>query len=151
MTSWLTWLVIVLGGIASAVQPPINAKLATYIRAIPASLVSFLVGGAVLLVVTLFTLRGQGGLAGLTSGLAAAPPWSFLGGLAGAVLVTAIVIGTGQFGTYTTLSVLTAVQLAAALVIDTFGFGLTQRLPLGWPQVVGLLLIVGGVRLVLWR
>lgn len=150
MTSWLTWLVMVLGGIAAAVQPPINATLATHIRSIPAALVSFVVGGAALAVVTLLTLWGKG-FAELGEGLAAAPGWSYLGGLCGAILVAATIVATQKFGTYTTLSVITAVQLAVALLIDTFGFGLAQRLPMGWQQVVGLLLVIGGVRLVLWR
>lgn len=150
MTSWLIWLLIFLGGVAGALQAPVNATLAQHIRPIPASLVSFIVGGTALLVLTLFTLRGQG-LAGLGQGLAGAPPWSFLGGLCGAMVVTAVVVGTGNLGANATLSLLTGVQLIAALVIDAIGFGTAGPIPIRWPQVVGVLLIIGGMKLVLTR
>lgn len=150
MAPWFTWLVVILGGIAAALQAPVNATLSSHTRPIPAALVSFLVGTTALTVITLLSLRGQG-LSGLTRGLAAAPPWSYLGGLCGALVVLSIILGTEAFGVNSTLSLLLAVQLVVALVIDTFGLGVSRPLPVGWPQVVGLLLIIGGVRLVLWR
>lgn len=151
MAPWLTWLLVLIGGIAASLQAPINATLATHIRAIPASLISFLVGSATLLVITLFIMRGQGGLSGLSSGLSAAPLWSFLGGVCGAMVVTAVTLGTDAFGVNATLSFITAVQLFVALVIDTVGWGGRQPLPIHWPQVVGLVLIVVGVKLALTR
>ncbi|HEY8345842.1 MAG TPA: DMT family transporter [Symbiobacteriaceae bacterium] len=150
MASWLTWLLVILGGIAAALQAPVNATLAAHIRPIPAALISFLGGCMTLLVLTLVSMRGQG-ITALVSGLAAAPRWSYLGGLAGALVVTAVIVGTAKLGVNATLSLLVAVQLIVALLIDTFGFGITRPLPVHWPQVVGLLLIIGGVRLVLWR
>jgi len=150
MASWLIWLLIILGGVAGAVQAPVNATLAQHIRPIPASLVSFIVGGTALLVLTLFSLRGQG-LASLGQGLASAPPWSFLGGLCGATVVSAVIVGTGKLGANATLSLLTGVQLIAALVIDAVGFGTAGPIPIRWPQVVGVLLIIVGMKLVLSR
>jgi len=150
MASWLVWLLIVLGGVAGALQAPVNATLAQHIRPIPASLVSFAVGGLALLVLTLFTLRGQG-LSGLGQGLAAAPPWSFVGGLCGAMVVSAVIVGTGKIGANATISLLTGVQLIAALLIDAAGLGTAGQIPIRWPQVVGVLLILGGMKLVLTR
>lgn len=150
MAHWLTWLMVILGGVAAALQAPVNATLSSHARPIPAAFISFLVGAAALAVITLLTLRGQG-LPGLLRGLSAAPPWAFLGGLCGAAVVLAIILGTEAFGVNATLSLLLAVQLVAALVIDAIGFGVGRPIPIGWPQVVGLLLIIGGVRLVLWR
>ncbi len=150
MAPWLIWLLVVLGGVAGALQAPINATLAQHIRPIPASLVSFIVGGLALLVLTVVTLRGQG-LSGLGAGLAGAPPWSLLGGLCGAVVVTAVIVGTGSHGANATLSLLTGVQLIAALLIDAAGLGTAGQIPIRWPQVVGVLLIIGGMKLVLTR
>ncbi|BAD41849.1 DMT family transporter [Symbiobacterium thermophilum] len=150
MASWLFWLIIILGGVAGAVQAPVNATLAQHIRPIPASLVSFIVGGTALLALTLFTLRGQG-LSGLGQGLSTAPPWSFLGGLCGAMVVSSVIVGTGAIGANATLSLLTGVQLIAALVIDAIGFGTAGPIPIRWPQVLGVLLIIGGMKLVLTR
>lgn len=151
MAPWLTWLLVIIGGIAASLQAPVNATLASHIRPIPSSLVSFLVGSATLLVITLFTMRGQGGLAGLGAGLAAAPAWSYFGGVFGAVVVTAVTVGTDAFGVNTTLSFITAIQLIVALLIDTVGFGSRQPVPIHWPQIAGLVLIVTGVKLVLTR
>mgnify|MGYP000026192080 CR=1 FL=1 len=150
MAPWLIWLLIVAGGVAGALQAPVNATLAQHIRPIPASLVSFTVGAAVLLVVTLFTLRGQS-LSSLAGGLASAPAWSFLGGLCGAVVVSAVIVGTGAFGANATLSLLTGVQLVAALLFDAAGLGTAGPIPIRWPQVVGVLLMIGGIKLVLTR
>jgi len=150
MAPWLTWLLMVLGGVAGALQAPVNATLARYVRPIPASLISFTVGAVALLVVTLFTMRGQS-LSSLAGGLSAAPAWSLLGGLCGAVVVSAVIVGTGAVGANATLSLITAVQLVTALLIDAAGLGTAGQIPIRWPQVVGLLLMIGGLKLVLTR
>ena len=150
MAPWLTWLLMVLGGVAGALQAPVNATLARYVRPIPASLISFTVGAVALLVVTLFTMRGQS-LSSLAGGLSAAPAWSLLGGLCGAVVVSAVIVGTGAVGANATLSLITAVQLVTALLIDAAGLGTAVQIPIRWPQVVGLLLMIGGLKLVLTR
>ena len=150
MASWVTWLLIVAGGVAGALQAPINTTLARHTGPIPASLVSFTVGALTMLVLTLFTLRGQG-ISGLAGGIAAAPPWSLVGGICGAVVVTAVLVGTGSIGVNATLSLMTGIQLIAALLIDAVGFGTVGPIPIRWPQVVGVLLMIVGMKLVLTR
>ncbi|MGH3051945.1 MAG: DMT family transporter, partial [Gaiellaceae bacterium] len=56
-----------------------------------------------------------------------------------------------RIGTFATIGLLIAGQLAMGVVIDALGlFGL-ERIPVGWERVVGLALLAGGAVLVLQR
>lgn len=143
-------ILVVCGGVAAAIQPSVNATLASHIRPIPAAFVSFAVGTVALFLLTLWTLRSQG-VPGEGRVLLGAPGWAYTGGLLGVVMVTAMILGTPALGVSGTVSLFVFAQLTASLAIDTFGLAGRPALPLHWPQVLGILLVAGGVRLVLWR
>ncbi len=79
---------------------------------------------------------------------AAAPKWSYLGGILGALYVLLIVILAPKLGIgNVTVLVLTG-QVLAAVVIDQFGLlGATVH-PINWPRFIGVLLLCVGVYLV---
>ena len=114
---WLAVVAVVLGGVAIAVQAPINAALGRGLGApVPAAAVSFGVGFAVLLAVSV--LQGQGGA---YLKLAQVPVWTLVGGLLGAWYVFAAVWGVASLGVVTLVAALVLGQMAAALVIDATG------------------------------
>ena len=116
-------LALVGGGLIAA-QAPINARLRLVVGSpLLAAAVSFAVGTLFLAVGVVLT-NGGGGVATLGGG----PWWAYLGGLCGAVLVTATLVATPRLGVTTTFVAVIVGQVAVAAVIDRFGlFGVTMR------------------------
>ena len=79
------------------------------------------------------------------------PPWFWLAGVMGLVVVFTITFAAPKIGTAATIGILIAGQLAMGAVIDRFGlFGLEQ-FPLEWPRVLGIVLLAVGAGLSLYR
>ena len=121
---WWAVAVVVLGGVAIAVQAPINAALGKGLGApVPAAAVSFGVGFLVLLAVSL--LQGQGPA---FLKLAHVPGWTLAGGILGAWYVFSALWGVQTLGVVTLVAALILGQMAAALIIDATGaFGMAVR------------------------
>lgn len=114
---WWALVAVAVGGVAIAVQAPVNAALGRGLGgAVPAAAVSFGVGFAVLLAVSL--LQGQGGA---YLRLAQVPVWTLAGGVLGAWFVFASVWGVASLGVVTLVAAMVFGQMAAALVIDATG------------------------------
>jgi bacterial/archaeal transporter family-2 protein len=114
---WWAVAAAVLGGVAIAVQAPINAALGRGLGgAVPASAVSFGVGFLVLLAVSL--LQGHGGA---FLRLGQVPVWTLAGGVLGAWYVFSAVWGVSTLGVVTLIAALVFGQMSAALVIDATG------------------------------
>jgi transporter family-2 protein len=79
--------------------------------------------------------------------LAAAPAWSWAGGILGAFYVTAVVLLTPRLGVAVTLALTLAGQMAGALLLDHAGaLGLATR-PITAPRLAGVVLVSAGVLL----
>jgi transporter family-2 protein len=69
----------------------------------------------------------------------------------GAIVVLSITFAAPRIGTFATIGLLIAGQLAMGVLIDALGlFGL-ERIPLNTARLVGLLLLAGGAVLILER
>ena len=133
------------GGIAVAVQPSINGRLAQKTGVLESSAISFSVGALALLALVL--LSGQHGLAGIGR----AAWWELTGGFLGAFFVTLTILAVPRIGTVATLAAVIAGQLATGVVLDHFGlFGL-RHIPLDAARAAGVGLLVAGAALVLRR
>ena len=117
-------LAVVLGGVAVAVQAPINAALGRELGAVvPAAAVSFGLGFVVLVAVAAIT-----GQAGAFLKLGAVPGWMLCGGVLGATYVLSATWGVSQLGVVTMVAALVLGQMAAAMVIDATGvLGMAAR------------------------
>jgi len=114
---WWAIAAVVLGGVAVAVQAPINAALGRGLgAAVPAAAVSFGVGFAVLVVLSLLQ-----GLGGSYLKLTQVPLWTLAGGLLGAWYVFSAIWGVSSLGVVTMVAALILGQMAAAMVIDATG------------------------------
>jgi transporter family-2 protein len=110
-------LAVVLGGVAIALQAPVNAALARELGGpVPAAAVSFGVGFVVLLIIAL--VQGQGGA---FLKLPQVPGWMLFGGCLGAWYVLTAVWGVSHLGVLTLVSALILGQMTAAMVIDATG------------------------------
>ena len=133
-------------GIAGAAQAAVSGALGRRVGTIGAA--GFGVVLAAILVVALAVVLGRGG------SIAAAvhqPVWLWLGGLFGAVIVLAIAYAPPRIGTFATVALLIAGQLAAGAAIDALGLLGSPRIPVTIARAAGLVLVAGGAALTLKR
>jgi transporter family-2 protein len=145
MNSLLLMTLMFCGGIAVALQPSINARLAEKIGVVESSTVSFAVGTAALLLVVLW--QGRGGLREIGS----ASWWELTGGLLGAAFVTLTILVVPRIGTASAMTATITAQLVTGLVIDHYGlFGL-RSVPFDPKRGLGVALLLLGAALVYRR
>jgi transporter family-2 protein len=142
---WLYLLFALAAGVVLPFQAGINAQLAHWVGSpIRAAFVSFAVGAAALLLLSLLVFRP------LPSGarLADAPWWVWLGGLLGGLYVTAAAVTAPQLGAVTLIALVVAGQSAASLVVDHFGWVGFEEHHLSAGRLAGMALVAAGVVLV---
>jgi bacterial/archaeal transporter family-2 protein len=129
-------------GIAIALQPSINARLAQKVGVVESACISFAVGALALLIVVL--LSGKGSIRGIGH----VAWWEWTGGFFGAFFVTMTIFIVPRIGTAAAMSSVIAAQLITGVLLDQFGaFGI-KHVPLDLKRVIGCLLLLGGVALV---
>jgi transporter family-2 protein len=134
-------------GVAGSIQVAVSGAFGKRIGVLEATAFGSI--GAALIVCTLVLVARQG-FGGVAEGLRE-PPWLWLNGVMGAIVITTITYTAPRIGTFATIGLLIAGQLAMGVVIDALGlFGLEQ-IPLSWTRVAGLVLLAGGAALVLER
>lgn len=139
------FLIMLLVGAVSALQPSINSRLAERVGLLESAFISFSVGTFVLLALILTVGRGD-----LRAGLEA-NWWEWTGGLLGAVYVTGLILVVPRIGTAAALSAGIAAQLLTGLLLDHYGgFGL-DAVPLSLTRLTGVFLLFCGALLVLRR
>jgi len=142
---WLYLLVCLLAGALMPLQAGVNAQLARWVgHPVNASLVSFGVGTLALFAYSAATRPALPA----ASALAAAPWWVWLGGLFGAVFVTAAAAFAPRLGAATFISITIAGQMVVSILLDHFGLvGFAPR-PATALRLLGALLLVAGVLLI---
>jgi transporter family-2 protein len=140
----LAVLVAAFGGCLAGMQAPVNSRLGKTVGTVQAATFSFLVGTVALVVIA--SLAG-GGL-GALGRVGRAPWWALIGGLFGAVYVTAALLAVRTLGASGVTVAIVAGQLTIAVAIDRFGlFGLAKQQIAG-TRILGLALLLAGVVLV---
>ena len=139
------FLLMLLGGVAVAIQPSINGRLAQKIGVLESSAVSFVVGAVALLAVALVAGRGS------FKGLADARGWELTGGLMGAFFVTLTIIIVPRIGTAATMAATIAAQLATGMILDHYGLFGFRSIPLDLKRGVGAGLLLIGATLMFRR
>jgi transporter family-2 protein len=133
-------------GVAGSVQVAVSGAFGRRIGVFEAT--AFGAVFAALIILTVVLIAGRAG--GVVDGFRE-PPWLWLNGVMGAIVVTTITFAAPRIGTFATIGLLIAGQLAMGVLIDAAGlFGL-ERIPLNTPRLVGLALLAGGALLVLKR
>lgn len=145
MNNLMYVILMLIGGVAVAAQPSINARLAQKTGACESSLVSFAVGTLAMLAVVMISGRGT------LRGVAAASWWELTGGLLGAFFVTLTIVTVPRLGTTAVMAAVISGQLATGALLDHFGlFGL-RHLPLTPTRLTGMLLLAAGAALIIKR
>ncbi len=134
---------VVAGGFV-ALQAPINSMLGKSVGTFAAASVSFGIGLAVLVAITLVFGAGFGRV-----GNALDLPWYYLmGGVLGAIYVTTVLLSVREIGAGSVAAATITGQLTASVIVDRLGIlGLEQR-ALTFPRVLGIALLAAGVFLI---
>jgi len=145
MTTWF-FLAIAFGvGALITVQIATNTRLKeAFGEAVPAVIVSSLLGVVILAIVTLGVRTPWPSAARI----AGAPWWAWLGGLLGAVYAVATVLLARRLGAAPLAAVVVTGQLVCSVVLDHFGvLGFTEH-GLSVGRVAGCLLMIAGFILI---
>jgi transporter family-2 protein len=134
-------------GAAGSLQAAINTRLGQRIGILEAATFQTMIA---LLLFLVAVLVARGSVAGVGSAFRQ-PPWMWLGGVMGFVIVSALTYAPAKLGTLGFSGVYIALQLATAAFIDAFGLFGFERLGLSWHRALGLVLLAAGAALVLKR
>ena len=142
MATWPYYLFAITAGAMLPIQFGINAQLAAWVGSpLRATLVSFVVGAAVLLVATLVFARGLTG----ERELGGAPWWVWVGGFLGAFYVLGSVVTAPKLGAAALFAFILAGQALASLAVDHFGWVGFEENPVTPGRLLGLALVAAGV------
>jgi len=145
MSNLMLMVLMFCGGLAVAVQPSINGRLAQKVGTFESSFISFAVGTLALLAVVL--IAGKGSL----RGIATASWWELTGGFMGAFFVTMTIVAVPRIGTAAAMASVIAAQLTTGLLLDHFGLFGFRQIPMDGKRAFGVLLLMAGAALVYRR
>jgi len=145
MSNLVLIILMAIGGVAVAVQPSINARLAEKTGFLEAATVSFAVGTVVLLLVSLAS--GEGSFRRIPD----ADWWQLTGGLFGAFFVAMTIVGVPRIGTTAVLALTIVSQLTAGMVMDHYGLFGMRGIPIDFKRMLGVTLLLAGVFLICRR
>jgi transporter family-2 protein len=145
VATWPYYLFAVAAGAMLPFQFGINAVLARYAESpLRATLVSFVVGTAVLLAAAVVFVRGWPAGERLSAG----PWWMWAGGFLGAFYVLGAVVTAPKVGAATLVALILAGQAVASLTVDHFGLVGFEENPITPGRLLGIALVALGVVLV---
>lgn len=146
MSSQLTFIVLaVFAGAMIPFQSAMNAQLSKTLQSPYYSAFSVFIVAA--LAILFYILISQFAIPS-TAQFAAAPKWSYLGGILGGSYILLIVICAPKLGIGNVTIMVLLGQIIAATFIDHFGLLNASIHSINWQRVVGLGLIITGVYLV---
>jgi transporter family-2 protein len=131
------------GGIAIAVQPSINGRLAQKVGTLESSCISFAVGTLFLLAVVLAAGRGS------FRAVAGTSWWELTGGCLGAFFVTMTIVAIPRLGTTAALAAVIGAQLTTGILLDHFGLFGFRTIPLDGKRAIGVALLMAGTFLII--
>jgi transporter family-2 protein len=133
-------------GVAGAAQAAISGALGRRVGTLGSAGFGIIVAAIVVVVLAVALGRGS-----TIADATREPPWLWLGGIFGAVIVVAIAYAPPRIGTFATVALLIAGQLLTGAMIDAFGWFGSPRIPVSLTRLLGLLLVAGGAALTLKR
>lgn len=113
----------------------------------PALGFSVLVGLVCGLLVLLAVERGVGGLRAAMS----EPWWLWIGGAISVLIVLSVTVAAPRIGVAATIGIVIAGNLLMGALIDQYGWFGQDQVAIGWPRLLGLLLLAAGAALSLAR
>jgi len=134
-------------GLGGAIQIAVQGRLGDRVGTLEAVTTAAVIGCTVALVALLVARRSLAGVGDAVAG----PKWQLLGGVMSVFIVLAITVTGPRIGVVATTAFLIAAQFALAAIIDRFGWFGVEQVPLTWPRMLGIALLVAGAALTLRR
>ncbi len=131
-------------GLCVALEPVINSGLGKIISPRLATMHSFIVGTILIVLINVFS----GGFKqyGL---IVKAPPYLWIGGILGLLVVLLGAIITPQLGAASTITLIVGAQIICSIVIDSLGLFGVQKVPLDLQRLIGAVMILIAVKLII--
>lgn len=141
----LALLLALVSGVLMAVQGSLNTALSKAVGLLETTFIVHITG-TIILVVLLFVFRmGKGNFYAFSE----APWYAYLGGAIGVGIIYLVAASIPEVGVANATTAIIIGQVLTAVIIDHFGaFGL-ERMSYGWNQMLGLILLVIGGKLLL--
>jgi transporter family-2 protein len=137
----------ILAGLAGSVQVAVMGRFGDRIGVVEALFFATCVQLVLSLAILLVARLGTGRLANAFH----APPWMWLGGVMGLMVVFAITFAQPRIGATATIGILIAGQLVMGAVIDRFGLFGVEQIAISWQRGLGIGLLAVGAALSLVR
>jgi len=135
----------IIAGMAMSIQGVFNTRLGDKIGLYESNLL--VQGGAFLLSVLAWVILGNGHFPAMRE----VNRLYLTGGILGILITIAVMLGIKGLNPTVAISVILVSQLLVAVLIDTFGLFDTPKVPLGWQQLLGTALMIGGILLLKWK
>jgi transporter family-2 protein len=135
--------VVVAAGVAAVLQAVFMGVMTQRLGALQSMWVTYGLGGL------LVTIGAVGARATSFTGWRDLPPYVFLAGVMGLVIVGGIGLGIPRIGAVATLSVLMTTQFVVGALIDHFGWLGVESRPMDGARLVGLVVLALGAYLTL--
>ena len=137
----------VVAGLAGAVQVAVMAGLGDRIGSVGALAFATVLSAVLALAALLVAERSLDAFSRALS----QPWWTLTGGVVGLFILLTITVAGSRIGIVATVGILIAGQLVMGAVIDRFGLFGVDQVALGWPRVLGVILLAIGAGLTLSR
>ena len=134
-------------GVAGATQIAVQGRLGDRVGTIEAVATAAVVGTTIALVSLLLVRHSFSGIGHAFAG----PKWQLLGGVASVFIVLTITVAGPRIGVVATTAFVIAAQLTTATIIDRYGWFGIESVPISWPRIVGIVLLLTGAALTLRR
>ncbi len=144
MEKWFAVMATIVAGGLVALQAPINSTLGKSVGTFAAASVSFAIGLAVLVTITVVAGGGFGDVSN-----AGDLRWYYLtGGVLGAAYVTTVLLSVRELGAGGVTAATITGQLSMSVVVDHLGWLGVERDPVDLTKVAGLVLLAAGTFLI---
>jgi len=137
----------VVAGLAGAVQVAVMAGLGDRIGSVGALAFATVLSAVLALAALLVAERSLDAFSRALS----QPWWTLTGGVVGLFILLTVTVAGSRIGVVATVGILIAGQLVMGAVIDRFGLFGVDQVSLGWPRVLGVILLAVGAGLTLAR
>ena len=142
--NWPALLTAMIAGISMAVQGTLNAILGKHVGQVEATFFVHVIGTAAVGLIVAVGL-GKGNM----SNFLQAPWYAYFGGIISVIIIYGVAASIPEVGVALATTAIIVGQVTTAMLIDHFGMGGLERVPITWPKVGGLMLLAAGARLML--
>lgn len=145
--NWFMLLLPFAAGLLMAVQGTLNGLMGKIIGTWEGNLIVHVIATFLIFVLVLAVGVGDGDFAKWRQ----VPWYGYLGGVINVVIIYGVMASIPKLGASVATTAIIAGQLGTAMIIDWLGWFGMEKTAFSWWQILGLLLLVGGGRLMLGK